>query len=171
MNNAFERGFIKAAVNQGLPTDVVRRISELANNQQWMVDSALTGAVPAGLAGAAGGGLLGYLSGRNKDPQKNKSTRNAILGALGGGTVGALGGAYHGVDSAIRSDVIDPAHNIMHPMAERSQKHPYLAALGEKYLGRPNGNRLISADDALHNFSLWKTILTKGRNMEALSKL
>lgn len=114
---AFERGFIKAAIDNGvdplLATQLLKNANSIAQQLQDLGGVADPGILETlklkamaetggGAAlGAAGGAMLGggvgYLGGRNKEhPEHDHSVRNMLLlGALGGG-VGAIGGGTAG---------------------------------------------------------------------------
>ncbi|NBQ71105.1 MAG: hypothetical protein EBU46_20650 [Nitrosomonadaceae bacterium] len=62
-------------------------------------------ALAYGVPGAAVGGVLGYMTGRDDDPEKDHGMRNALMGAAAGG----LGAGYYGANhqfNNIRDTVI-----------------------------------------------------------------
>ena len=110
---AFERGFLKAAMSNGVDILTATQLLKHANlisafqDQVGLADPAqldrlgsvaaaktLGGAALGGAGGAAVGGLTGYLTGRDKQhPENDHSIRNgALLGLLGGGLGGVGGG-------------------------------------------------------------------------------
>lgn len=113
MNNpqAFARGFIKAAVDQGIhPSNALTMlkkagISDLINYPDarnnimnyGLTDTAAKTGLGA-LGGLALGGTAGYASGMDKDPQRDHRIRNSILGALAGTGLGAVGGGLYGAN-------------------------------------------------------------------------
>ena len=92
MNQAFLRGFIKAAHANGVhPADLIKIVKVSASG--WA--PALMGALP----GAIGGGYLAYdraLERQKKEPTSINPQMAAALGAVGGGGLGALAGTAAG---------------------------------------------------------------------------
>jgi hypothetical protein len=115
-SQAFERGFVKAALAAGVDWNTtVEMLKEAGSfDPAQMAASNIEGAgIEGGLLGAGigavGGGIAGHYLGRNKqDPSKDHSTAGTITGALAGAGIGGLGGAYHGANQSF--------HNEMQPM-------------------------------------------------------
>lgn len=101
---SFEKGFMKAAQDEGLSYYEAKQLYKQANPGMTpppsMEDNGLLGgAMGAGL-GALGGGAVGYMGGRNKEnPENDTRYRDALLGALLGGAGGGLVGGAAGVSS------------------------------------------------------------------------
>jgi hypothetical protein len=107
---AFEKGFVKAAIEYGLTEKEAKDLYKEANVGQSLRENlqGLQGVGPgqdsilaqilgnAGAGGAIGaglGGATGYMAGRdNKNPQNDHRIRDAILGMLAGGGLGATAG-------------------------------------------------------------------------------
>lgn len=116
MTEAFLKGFIKAAMDEGLTYGQALDLSKQAMDPALLNDyvkslsaaaggQALTSAIGGGGAGALGGGVLGYLGGRNKaNPADDHRYRDAILGAgmggLGGGLIGGAMSAHGSISAA-----------------------------------------------------------------------
>jgi hypothetical protein len=101
---AFERGFIKAAIyNKVHPLTAIQLLKRAAASPEEL----LAGAIPSGAIGALGsglaGGLGGYALGHDKDPEKDHSTRDAILGGLAGAGIGGVGGGYMGANNTFKA--------------------------------------------------------------------
>lgn len=127
---AFERGFIKSAIANGVQPLLAIRLLKAAHFNLGNIaeavgavghnPDALGAAVVPGAIGAGLGGAAGYMHGENEDPAKNHSGRDALLGALGGGALGAAGGAvantnslYNNVKSVMAPRVTAEANQIM----------------------------------------------------------
>lgn len=112
MNTHFRKGFVKAAVLQGLAEHAAHEVyqQKYAYNDDFapgeIFGQAGLGAGLGALGGTALGGMAGYMHGKNEDPAKDHRWRDAILGGAGGGLLGVgLGGyagASHGFDTVKR---------------------------------------------------------------------
>jgi hypothetical protein len=88
---SFERGFIKAALNQGL--DALTAVDMLKEAQHQIIIEKL--AMDPRILGALAGGGIGAVGGAMTDPKHRG--RNALMGGLLGAGAGGLAGQYqHG---------------------------------------------------------------------------
>lgn len=88
-NQAFMRGFIKAAQEAGVHPEDLRKLASLG------LAPAMMGAIP----GAAAGGYLAYdraLQRREEEPNSIDPQKAALMGMLGGGALGGVAGTAAG---------------------------------------------------------------------------
>ena len=126
IKEAFERGFVKAAISSGvnpIKAIVLIKTSNILDSipmpkipmtkttydaqhgaliTQALIDS-LTKGTLGGIGGAAIGGTAGYMSGRDRrNPEQDHSIRNMLAMGLLGGGMGAAGGGMYGANEGAK---------------------------------------------------------------------